>query len=239
MPKLLLTDPTTGQQHKGTLPASWRQVPLSAFLKFHELHEGHRSELVFLHSVIALTGLPAHLFEEDVSLARTLAEQMPFFSDGLPEDEPVPVFTHKGRRYEHVGDFGKLAAGQFEALLSFLDAATPKPVFAAPDLLAVLYREQGTEQDPASVSAATKAFHSLPMSVAWPAVAAFLTAWAQSAWRIQAYSAAKLQVETALRTVEQTLTQATVGASPGRSSRILGWLGKRYVRSVRGQLKSC
>lgn len=238
MHKIILTDPDTGQQHTGHLPTGWHEVPLSSFLAFHQLHAGHHEGLALQHAVIVLSGLPRLMFDEDVSLAAGLAPYLGFYFQGLPAGEPAPTIEHLGVRYTYTGDVSKWTAGQFEALLAFRDQAAPHPVHAAPQLLAVLYQTDGAEQTAETVAAAAAAFQSLPVSVAWPAVRAFLTAWAPLAAPTQACSVAETELQTALTKMEQALTSARATPSRTLSSRIAGALASRYVRYVRGRLTS-
>lgn len=240
MPKLTITDPATGQQYPAFLPTGWHEVPLSSFQQFARLQAGRRPELAMLSSVQALTGVPAEVLESDVSLSARLGQLMPWFFAGLPEGEPAPTLTHRGISYEWQGDFSRLTAGQFEALLSFLDAAEGKPAEAAAELLAVLLVRTGRKQDAQAVREATAAFASLPMADAWPYVANFLQAWMMPATIIQASLVAKEQTSTALLLTNQALTSLPkpAGALRRLCSRTLGALASRYARFAAGQLTS-
>ena len=240
MPKLAITDPATGLQYPAFLPTGWHEVPLSSFQQFARLQAGRRPELAMLSSVQALTGVPAEVLEADVSLAARLGAAMPWFFAGLPEGEPALTLTHRGISYEWQGDFSRLTAGQFEALLSFLDAAEGKPAEAAPELLAVLLVRTGRKQDAQAVREATAAFASLSMADAWPYVANFLQHWTMPAWRTSACSAAKMQTEVALLNLNQALTSLPkpAGALRRLCFSTAGALASRYARSVAGQLMS-
>ncbi|GAB3293914.1 hypothetical protein [Hymenobacter tenuis] len=239
MRTLKITDTETGQEYSGRMPEGWHEVPLSAFQQYARLQAERRPELELLSAVQALTDLPADTLEADVSLAANLGSMLPWFF-ALPTGEPASTLTHHGVTYLHCQDFGRLSAGQFEALLAFLDAAGNNPGVAAPELLAVLLVRKGVKQDARAVREATAAFASLSMEQAWPYVANFLTAWSSSAVRLQASSLVKIQTETALLQIVEALSSAPRPAGRLRRlcSGIVAALGKRYVRSVLGQLRS-
>jgi hypothetical protein len=168
MRKIVLTA-DDGQPLTGHLPESWAEVPLAGYAAL----AGADGLPARVEAAAALLGLPAGPLLEDVSLFATLAEQAPWlFGDELPEPElPVAYFTHQGITYHHQGDLQKISAGQMEALLTFLRLNEGHHLACAPHLLAVLYCPQGQSQTPAVVQAAATALATLPMSVAWPALA--------------------------------------------------------------------
>lgn len=240
MRSITITDQDTGTVYPGSLPTGWHEVPVSVFQQFARLQAERRPELSMLSAVQALTGLPAEVLEADVSVAVRLGQLLPWFFAGLPDATPSATLVHRGVEYTWQGDFDRLNAGQFEALLSFLDAAGGSPALAAPELLAVLLVRTGGKQDAQAVREATVALASLSMAQAWPYVHSFLSAWMTAAVRIQAYSVAQMQTETALEQMEKALTSAVAPAAGlrRRFSAIAAALAKRYVRSVAGQWRS-
>ncbi|RSK33948.1 hypothetical protein [Hymenobacter metallilatus] len=239
MRSITITDPATNQVYPGHIPTGWHEVPVSAFQQFARLQLERRPELAMLSAVQALTSLPADVLAADVSLAAYLGQQMPWFFTGLPEAEPAATLVHRGIEYTWQGDFSRLNAGQFEALLAFLDAAGGSAAVAAPELLAVLLVRTGGRQDAQAVREATEALAGLSMEQAWPYVLNFLKAWMMPALRIQASSLATTRMETAL---EQMLALTSVQPAKAglrqRCSGIAAGLARRYVRSVVGRLRS-
>ncbi|MBA9076084.1 hypothetical protein [Rufibacter quisquiliarum] len=229
MKTLTLTD-ADGTQVQGRIPTGWHAVTLATYLDYHAALKGKPEGMEALVAVSCLCDLPTDILREDVSLVPALMGYMPFLAQ-LPEASPLPYFSHEGQLYEHVGNLEKVSAGQLEALLTFLQEAEGNPIAAAPLLLAVLYRQQGTEQDSTTVAAASEVFRSLPMSTAWGALAFFLTSSTRLAERIRQYS--DLRAE-AVGTVEKMMRQtAAAPPSPTSSSRTARWLRLRYLRSVR------
>ncbi|TYZ10588.1 hypothetical protein FY528_08995 [Hymenobacter lutimineralis] len=172
---ITLTDPDDGTVYHGQLPTGWHEVRVSMFQEFARLQAGRRPELARLSALQALTNLPADVLEADASLAPALAAlYLPWFFAELPTGEPAPTLQHRGVTYEYVGDWSRLTAGQFEALLTFLDEANGNPGLAAPHLLAVLLVAKGRTQDAKAVEEASAVFTRLSMEQAWPYVANFL-----------------------------------------------------------------
>ncbi|MCA8829424.1 hypothetical protein [Hymenobacter pini] len=239
MRSITITDQGTGTVYAGHIPTGWHEVPVSAFQEFARLQLERRPELSMLSAVQALTALPGEVLEADVSLAVFLGQQMPWFFAGLPEATPAATLVHRGIEYTWQGDFSRLNTGQFEALLSFLDAAGGSAAIAAPNLLAVLLVRTGGKQDAQAVREATEALASLSMEQAWPYVLNFLSAWMMPALRIQASSLATTQAETALnQMLALTSVQPAKAGLRQRCSGIAAGLAKRYVRSVAGRLRN-
>lgn len=231
MKTITLTD-NKGAKLTGQIPEGWHEVPLSAFINYHQLVSGKPAPMAAVMAAATLTGLPAEAVMSDVSLAPLILRQMPWLSE-LPQPEPMLSFTHGKKAYEHVGNLERVDAAQFEALLSFLEAAEGNPIAAASNLLAVLYREQGTAQTADSVAAAAKAFESLPMDKAWGAVAFFLTSSQPYAGRIRSLSQSREEAEKALKALDQLVAHP----SPKRSSRIAARLVRAYTHSAREMLR--
>jgi hypothetical protein len=240
MRNINVTDSETGTVYPGQLPTGWHEVPVSAFQEFARLQLERRPELAMLSAVQALTNIPYEVLESDVSVAVVLGKELPWFFDGLPTGEPAAKLSHRGIVYDHCEEFGRLSAGQFEALLAFLEEGKDSPAIAASYLLAVLLVRRGHKQNAKVVREAAEAFASLPMSVAWPYVINFLTAWSSNAVQLQACSVAAMQTETALLQMAEALSlrPRPVGRLRRLCSTIAGKLAKRYVRSVRGQLRN-
>jgi len=230
MKHITLTD-QDGEKISGRIPEGWHEVLLSSFLNYHQQLKDKPEGFAWVVLASTTTDIPTEIIHSDVSLAWLILRQMPWVSE-LPKPEPLTSFKHQGKTYEHVGNLDKMNAGQFEALLDYLDTAKDDPIQAAPNLLAVLYKPEGQEQTKATVAAAAEAFQSLPVSIAWPGVAFFLTSSASFAQRIQAYSEAKAAVITLTEKIEKAMQ----APSPTRSSRIAAWLGRQYMKSVRGLL---
>ncbi|TPE44944.1 hypothetical protein [Pontibacter mangrovi] len=231
MKTITLTD-NEGTRIEGAIPEGWHEVPLSAFINYHQLMSGKPAPLAAVVAASCLTGLPTEAVQSDVSLAPLILRQMPWLSE-LPQPEPMLSFKHGKKTYEHVGNLERIDAAQFEALLSFLEAAEGNPIAAAPNLLAVLCREKGKAQTAESVAAAAEAFASLPMDKAWGAVAFFLTSSQPYAGRIRSLSQAQEEAEKALKALDQLVAQRL----PKRSSRIAARLVRAYTRSARAMLR--
>ena len=231
MKTITLTD-SEGTKITGAIPEGWHEVPLSAFIDYHQLVSGKPAPMAAVLAAATLTGLPTEAVMSDVSLAPLILRQMPWLSE-LPQPEPLLSFTHGKKTYEHVGNLERVDAAQFEALLSFLEAAEAGPVSAAANLLAVLYREKGTKQTADSVAQTAEAFASLPMDKAWGAVAFFLTSSLPYAERIRSLSQSREEAEKALKALDQLVAHP----SPKRSSPIAARLVRAYTRSARAQLR--
>jgi hypothetical protein len=122
-----------------------------------------------------------------------------------------------------------------EALLNFLAAAEGSPLTAAPSLLAVLYCPKGKQQTAEVVSATAEAFATLPMSVAWPALADFLRSSGSVALNIRTVSALSAQVQGLLATLEQALTG---GGSFTFWQKAQRSLSRRWLRNARKMLST-
>ncbi|GAB2528289.1 hypothetical protein [Rufibacter soli] len=231
MKTITLTD-SEGAKITGRLPTGWHEVPLAAWVNYHTAIKGKPAGMEGILLVSCLTELPSEILSADVSLMLPIMEQMPWLGQ-LPDPSPLPFFSHEGRLYDHVGNLDRVDAGQFEALLSFLETAEGDPLSAAPMLLAVLYKEQGTVQDAATVAQAAETFAALPMSTAWGALSFFLTSSARHAAHIAMYSRHRSQALQTMRELETTLA----GPSPTRSLRTARWLVRKFIRSARATLE--
>ncbi|TYZ10587.1 hypothetical protein FY528_08990 [Hymenobacter lutimineralis] len=236
MRTLTITDETTGQPYHGHLPTGWHEVPLSAFLYFHQLQQQEPSTPAFYHLLAAVTGLPPHVLAEDLSIAAVLAPHLAFLHAGLPTDEPLPHFTHEGRTYTHTADFGRLSVADYTALLTQLDTVKDRqPVPAAARLLAVLYQPEGQPRTPDTLAATADAFQRLPLSLAWPAYRHLLLTWQETVLQKSRLHLAHTQAEVALDLTEQALLTPVTGprhlaARAGRA------LLRAYLRAVRAHL---
>ncbi len=229
--KINLTD-SDGQQLSGYLPTGWHETPLAAYAQLASATTmGQQCE-----AVAQLLGLPAAPFLEDVSLLLPVRHAAPWLFDGsLPEGpEAIGHFTHQGTVYAHVGSLDKITAEQMEALLSFLSQHESKPLLSAPHLLAVLYCPAGRTQSADMVESVARAFASLPMSTAWPALADFLRSGASAALHIRTVWALEKQAKTILETLEVAVT--TDGDSRISFSNMRRWLTRRWVRAARKML---
>lgn len=230
MKSITLTD-NEGNKIIGQIPEGWHEVPLSSFIDYHIRQDGTPKAFQSVVLVASLVSLPTDALQSDVSLIPLILRQMPWLST-LPSAEPMFSLQHGGKTYEHVGNLEKVDAAQFEALLSFLEAAEAGPISAAANLLAVLYREEGTAQTADSVATAAAAFASLPMDKAWGAVAFFLTSSQTYVQNIRSLSQSREAAEQALKALEGLAARP----SPRRSSRIAARLVKAYTRSARARL---
>lgn len=221
-----------GEVLTGRLPFNWEDTPLAPYVAFIcATTMPQRCE-----AVAALVGLPAAPFLTDVSLILPILRACPFLDDDSLPDEgtgPVPEIQHLGILYRHVGDLHKINAGQMEALFGFLAQHQGQPLTAGPALLAVLYCRDGAEQTGDEVEAATLAFASLPMALAWPALMAFFRSSSTAATSIRSASALISTTEKMLNEMEKALT---VGASTTFWRKPLTWLTRMWLRNVRKML---
>jgi hypothetical protein len=203
MSKVTLTA-DDGETFTGTLPDNWSQVPLEAYARL----SGAENLPDRVRATAALCGLPEAILVDDVKLYAAIRQAAPWLFRGeLPQaPSAVAYFTYAGTTYRHVGNLAKINAGQFEALLTFLQASEGKPLACAPGLLAVLYCAEGEEQTPEVVRDAAQAFATLPMSIAWPALQDFMRSGAGAALHIRTVSALEEQVKVLLLTLEHATT---------------------------------
>ena len=223
-----------GEELFGTLPTGWHDTPLAPYVALDSATTMPET----CEAVAQLLGLPAEPFLSDASLVLPVRRLAPFLFDGsLPEASgPVGQFTHEGVIYAHVGHLDKVSAEQMEALLGFLQAHEGKPLAAAPDLLAVLYCPVGRKQTADVVEAAGRAFATLPMSVAWPALADFLRNSGPPAASIRTAWAAEKQLKATLDALEAGLTGT---ASTTFWQRRRAGLTRWWVKSVHAWLFPC
>jgi len=231
MRKITLTA-ADGEALTGQLPESWAEVPLAPFaaLATAELLPAR------VRALAALVGLPAEPLLYDINhYARILVAAPWLFSGELPAaTEPVPSFVHQGITYAHVGALDTITAEQMEALYNFLAEAEGQPLTAAPGLLAVLYAPKGQPQTAQVVAQAQAALASLPMSIAWPALADFLRAGSSVAQLIGTYSALRAQAEVALQSLEKAL--AASSGSTRFWQKPLRFLSAQWIKSARATL---
>lgn len=231
MAKVILTA-DTGETLIGRLPTGWAQVPLAAYAKLAAA-EALPDRIT---AAAELCSLPAQPLLDDTSHYGAIVKAAPWLFGGeLPETpQAVAYFTHEGTTYHHVGNLGKINAGQLEALLTFLADNEGHPLGCAAGLLAVLYCPQGKAQTAKVVGASQAAFATLPMSIAWPALADFMRSSGSAARSILTVSALSGQVSNLLTTLEQA--QAMAGASSTFWQKAQRSLFQRWLRSARRQL---
>ena len=245
MRKITITA-SDGEKIAGQLPQSWAEVGFKAYADLaataQTVPDGITptahvfANVAGCHALATLLDLPtADPLLTDVSLLLTIYDAAPWLFVGpLPAaDEPTATFTHLGTTYDYAGGLDKATGGQMEALLAFLNVHEGNPLGAGPALLAVLYTPTGQPQTPETVKVAALALETLPMSVAWPCVQAFLSRSAPTAMLIQKYLALRPQVEKLLSALETPLQHS---ASPGHCSNLLRWLTKAYLKRVRKAL---
>jgi hypothetical protein len=231
MGKITLTA-ADGDTLTGRLPDSWAQVPLGAYARL----AAAESLPDRIAATAALCNLSAQPLLDDVKHYGAIVAAAPWLFGGELPETPAAVsyFTHAGTTYHHVGNLGKINAGQLEALLTFLAENEGHPLGCAAGLLAVLYCPQGKQQTAKVVASSQQAFATLPMSVAWPALADFIRSSGSAARSILTVSALEEQTSNLLATLEQA--QAMGGASSTFSQKVQRWLFRRWLRSARSQL---
>jgi hypothetical protein len=214
-----------------TLPEGWHEVPLLPFCRLMAATDLSARVTAFA----ALVQADAELLLSDIRTYATIRHELPWLEE-LPAlgDGPALSLVHEGQTYEHVGHLEKLTAGQFEALLATLQAHEAAPLLAGPALLALLYRPQGlpvAEWGAATVAATATAFESLPVSVAWPALAFFLS----SGLPILQLSLHCSQAQAALQNLTSTVRANLLpqpGGSPGPLSKLRRAAIHLWLRSV-------
>lgn len=221
----------------GQLPdaLNWDEVRLDAYAAIVAAQEVPPTNITALCQAVALlAGLPAQPLLDDTSLLAVIVDAAPWLFGGSlpPAGEPVPVFTHLGIQYAHVGNLHKISAGQLEALYDFLQANQGGPISCAPNLLAVLYCPAGQTQTAEVVRDTAAAFASLPLAIAWPALQDFIGSSGSAAANILSASALQSKVGALLSTLEA----ATSGASSTFWRRPLNWLVRIWLRNVRKML---
>lgn len=231
MSKIILTD-DDGDTITGRLPDSWAQVPLGPYSRLAAA-EALPDRIA---AAAELCSLPAPLLLDDTRHYGAIVAAAPWLFGGELPETPTAVayFTHEGTTYHHVGNLGKINAGQLEALLTFLADNEGHPLGCAAGLLAVLYCPAGKLQTAKVVATSQAAFATLPMSVAWPALADFMRSSGSVARNILTVSALEGQVSNLLTTLEQA--QAMAGASSTFWQRAQRFLFRRWLRSARRQL---
>lgn len=219
-----------GTQHVGKLPRSWQETPLAPYAALATATTLPER----IRALAALVGLPPEPLLHDVRHYGAMVKAAPFLFGELPEaSAPVPSFKHLGTTYAHVGNLARVSGEQMEALTIFLRDSDGKPLTAGPGLLAVLYCPKGKEQTAEVVTATQQAFATLPVSIAWGAIASFCRSSGPVALNIRAASALTAQAQAALAALEQALTSTgsrTSFLSLGRK------LGRMWIRRVRKTL---
>lgn len=231
MHKITLTA-DDGETLIGKLPPSWADTPLAGYaaLATAELLPGR------VRATAALVGLPPEPLLQNIRHYGAIRQAAPWlFGSELPEATgAMPSFKHAGTTYVHVGHLARITAEQMEALLNFLRESEGQPLLAAPGLLAVLYCPKGKTQTAEVVGESQAAFATLPMSVAWPALADFMQSSGSAALNIRTVSALKAQASGMLTALEQAL--ATGGASFTFWQKVQRWLFHRWLRNARKML---
>lgn len=238
MHKLTLTA-SDGEVLLAHAPASWAEVPLAAYADFAATAQPLPASLTqptahaftspaSCQALATLLGLPtAEPLLADRRVLLTVYQVSPFlFTGPLPAAGAVPSFAHRGTVYEYCGGLPNATGEQLEALLAFMSEHEGHPLGCGPNLLAILYRPTGQAQTPAVVEATAAAFASLPLSLAWPALADFTQRSAPWLLATQRYLAARPAAGQVLSALERALASA----SPGRSWSMRRWLGKVWLR---------
>lgn len=238
MPKLKLTA-SDGEVLLAHAPASWAEVPLAAYAQFVATARPLPASLTqptahaftspaSCEALATLLGLPtAEPLLTDRRVLLTVYQVSPFlFTGPLPAAGAVLTFTHRGTAYEYCGGLPDVSGEQIEALLAFMAAHEGHPLGCGPNLLAVLYKPVGQAQTSGVVEATAEAFATLPLSLAWPALADFTQRSAPWLLATQRFLAARPAAEQAL----SALQQALASASPGRSWSMRRWLARVWLR---------
>lgn len=212
------------------IPADWAGVHLQHYAQFASATTLRgRAE-----AVAAMVGADAAQLSANVRLYGSILSDMPWLTEAPPEADPLDEFKHAGKTYVFVGNLQTIDCGQFEALTELLAAHQGQSAAAGPALLAVLYRRKGAEQTAETVEAATAAFQTLPVSVAWPALAFFLRVGWSCAHSFHSSLVLRERLLSTLTALEQHLPEST---GPRRFSlKPLPWLTRTWMRSVRGML---
>lgn len=221
-----------GAECYGKLPSGWGSTPLAPFVAITTAKTVPETCV----AVAQLLGVPEDVFLSDVSHLVPIQRGAPWLFDGsLPDaTEPLPTIYHDGKRYNHVGNLSKVSGEQMEALLNFTRDHESNPLGASPALLAVLYCPAKTKQTAAVVTATAKAFETLDMAQAWPALMDFLRSSGRSAWSIRTALALEKELRTLLETLEAAMPPTT--ASTTLWQRLRGGLVRRWLKSAKKTL---
>ncbi|SFP79250.1 hypothetical protein [Hymenobacter arizonensis] len=233
MKNITLTD-SDGVVITGRLPRSWSEVGLAHYAALAVATNWPDR----CRALAALCELPAQPFLDDVSLCLPILRGAPFLLDGpLPmPGTPPNSFRHLGITYVPApANLEQIRAGQLEGLTAFLREYEGNALAAAPHLLAVLYKPEGSELTSAVVEASAAAFTSLPMAIGYALLLDFWQRSASWALPIQRYLAVRPVVEQTLNALE---TLSRPSASPGRSWNIVRWLIAIWTRHVKKALKT-
>lgn len=227
MKTINISDGTTN--YAGTLPDGWHEVPVSAFIQYEEQRESLKVVERMCLAAHLLTGIPMEVLTQDVSIAATIQNQCLWFFDSLPEPFAVEELQHAGKSFTWCGSMEKLTAGQFEALVEYIQQAQGKPLTQIHVLLAILYQEQGKPQTATSVAKHAELFLSLPMDKAYSAIGFFLSCSGPSAQRILKSSELENQVMVTLKNLEVQLSRLSSNSSKRGTLRrkYLSWLLSR------------
>lgn len=249
MPKFTITA-SDGEQLAGYLPESWAEVPLSPYAALALTAQPLPAGLVptvhpFAHpagrqALATLLGLPtAEPLHANPSLLADLFEAAPWLFVGpLPDaPQPAPSFTHQGVAYSHLGLLDSADGATLETLLTLLHASEGQPLNVAPQLLAALYRPTGQPVTADTTRQAAAAFATLPLSLAWPALQAFLVRSAPMVLAFQKYGTARQAAGQALRALE-TAAASPTSAPRGCCSNMLRWLVRHWIKRVGRQLRT-
>jgi hypothetical protein len=242
MKKFTITD-NEGTRYKGQIPESWEEVPLAKYAQLAAAADWPAR----CRTLAALCGVPEQPLLDDVSLCLPIFRAAPFLLNGpLPgiTDGPAALVDRPGHSFQHLGityvpapaDLERINAGQLEGLLAFLSNHEGNTLAAAPHLLAVLYKPEGTKELTAEVvEASAAALASLPMAIGYTLLLDFWQRSASWALPIQRYLALRPAVEQMLNALE-TLSQTS--ALPGRSWNIVRWLFAMWTRHAKKMLRT-
>ncbi|MDO7846473.1 hypothetical protein Q5H92_08900 [Hymenobacter sp. M29] len=221
-----------GAELFGTLPTSWGSTPLAPFLALATAKTMPERCV----AVAQMLGVPEEVFLSDVSHLVPIQRAAPWLFDGTLPDatELVPTIYHEGKRYNHVGHLDRINGEQMEALLNFLRDHEANPLASSPALLAVLYCPAKTKQTADVVAAAARAFETLDMAQAWPALAVFLRSSGRAAWSIRTALALEKELRTILETLEAAMPPTTASTTLWQRAR--GGLVRLWLRNAKKTL---
>lgn len=237
-----------------TLKTGWHEVTLAEFGAYQRDIApllADPAPLAKLDGIIALakwvSDAPLDWLEADVKRPAAIIEDCRWVHT-LPAEgaEPVPLFTHNGRTYHHVGNLDTINAGQMQALLTTVEDHGDDVAALWPRLLAVLYKEAGVAQSVDTYEATAAALGSLPVTVGWPALAFFLRSSAPLALAFQQSSNAQAEVERLETAIRAAVTALESGlARPIQAGGLRGFFlrwrrsaAARWLKSVKRTLAS-
>ena len=183
MPKITI-DGTTYR-----IPAGWHEVTLDHYIFYKEHDENPVETVAYLCNI-----MPWVLQMNPAAIYRALRKKLDWFFTSLPSEKPTNVFWFEGVKYEYAGEYTSITLAQALDIESWSKEFGEAPTKALPYLIACLYTPatvqpsswvarlkaslnpaQPTPYDSKAAEARGIAFHGLPLSVALPIVAFFLS----------------------------------------------------------------